>query len=578
MRPLRPGPRWFGFSRECPVPRITLILLNAALAATAALAQPVPCPVEQSSRVMSLLPPDVEAVVTVTDAARQRSSPAGRALLALTEDSGRLAETLRAWREFSRVLGWDAPSAFDELLGRRVTLVMRGVGADRVAEWAVLSEISPEAERRLYRSLRPAPRGIVNGLPVLAVENGRYELIVSRTPVADARVPRAPATMLIAPSTSSRLFDDLAPLVASSFPRSAPADVFVLVRRPGEPLYTGGPAQVASAALTAALDADGRGWTARSVSTSTAPRHGEEIVPWSRVVFEAIQEDSLVAMMGVVSASPLWDVGELLGLPRLGPLPHTISSLFGQRVALLVREVGPSASAAAPLTFASRREDTPALPPRAPAREPALAVTLAVETRNLPRIIATGDTIAASVVPVLNGQPLGGMAVVPYVEYDAGLTHDSIRAVRLAPEPRTIAAACGPAPMLTWGYGRTMPRLAQLIGAKTPPPATSPGWWVLSIVPEATADRRSPTESLRDLLARERPDPLLSQRLSVGVVRPARLDRFLHVLDPGLAEPVRGARWIDSISWDLWLSPDGSGAVCGELNVTMDVAPLRTRR
>jgi hypothetical protein len=510
---------------------------------------------------MERLPGDIQAVVVLNDAARQRRSPAADALRSLLTESGRLADIVSCWPTFSQALGWDPEACFDELLGRRVMLVMRGVSRDDVREWALLSDVTPEAEKRLLRSLKPAPRGIVRGYTVLAVERGRYQLAVARggwRPESGAQS----TTILLAPSRADALFDEMLSLLAQPGPRPTQpgrpdvADVLLILRRNVEHALSGAMPTTIDFTLRASLDKDGGGWTARLAGISATGT--VQVTPWSMTAFEGLQRGSLIAIMGVIGATPLRDLAEWFEIPRLAVPPRT---LLGQRVALVVRGV--------------EWGSTGAPSPGQPRIRQAAIVTLALETRDLSRIVSGGDTATASLVPFLNRGSVMDAAVTPVIELDPALEESTPRAVQLSPEPGAPAAAFGPDPVLTWAYGRSRRALAQVVG--TAPPETTPGWWVMSLAPRVAVTARSATEDVRDLLGRESPDPLQLQRLSVGVVRPAALERYMTGLDPGTAAAVRGSRWIESVRWDSWLRPDGSGAFEGELSVRMRSSAVVSR-
>jgi hypothetical protein len=109
-----------------------------------------------------------------------------------------------------------------------------------------------------------------------------------------------------------------------------------------------------------------------------------------------------------------------------------------------------------------------------------------------------------------------------------------------------------------------------MAGVKTGVPEGTPGWWVMSLSPADAARSMTPTESVRDLLSREMPDPLQMQRLSVGVIRPAELESAPGV-PPDLSAALRGGRWVESVRWDSWLRPDGRAE--GEVRVRMKPHP-----
>ncbi|MCC6661775.1 MAG: hypothetical protein IT437_12915 [Phycisphaerales bacterium] len=508
-----------------------------------------PAPAQPDAR-----PSGTEVTVIVREGARQRSSPAGGALAALAADSGRLSDLSVAWSEFAAELGWSTPQAFDALLGSRVMVVLRGLTPAGAAHWALLSEVTSDAEKRLISALRPAPRGTVGGYTVLAIEHGRYELAIARGGWRDDS-PH-PAVILLAPARDRDLFDALIP--ALSAPRfggeAEGGDAAVTIRRPAPPAFDGGLPRTSTVTLSATLDPDGAGWTCRLLGDAGAV---SPITPWSTAAFEGLQRDGMVAVMGVLGAPPLTELGRWLGVPSVS-LPA--GPAVGERVALVVRESGARALmpalASGAVRAAAHRD----------AGSASLAVTLAIEARDLPALIPTADTLSASLVPFLNGQ--GSAPVATAVEFDTGLRERSVRAVDLFPAKGSLAAGFSPHPMLTWAFARSRPSFQRLAGVKSGDDG-APGWWVLSLSSGEAAAACTPSESVRDLLSREMPDPLQVQRLSVGMVRPALLESAPG-LPEALTDALRGGRWVESIRWDSWLRADGRAE--GEVRVRMNTA------
>ncbi|MBL0927092.1 MAG: hypothetical protein IBJ11_05495, partial [Phycisphaerales bacterium] len=118
-------------------------------------------------------PPDASVFVAAERGAEIRRGRVGELVQAVVEQAAGLGATREAWSRLAAGLGWSEEQAFDELLGRRIVFVSRGAG-----EWAIVGEVSPGAAERLRRTLQPAPRGVEEGRPVLAVEAGAFELVV----------------------------------------------------------------------------------------------------------------------------------------------------------------------------------------------------------------------------------------------------------------------------------------------------------------------------------------------------------------------------------------------------------------
>ena len=70
------------------------------------------------------------------------------------------------------------------------------------------------------------------------------------------------------------------------------------------------------------------------------------------------------------------------------------------------------------------------------------------------------------------------------------------------------------------------------------------------------------------MLASDAPAADGRKRVSIGVIRPSRLLKFTG--QPDVLSPMR---WVETLSWDSWLTP--GGAVEGELDVRMSTDAIR---
>jgi hypothetical protein len=402
----------------------------------------------------------------------------------------------------------------------------------------VLSEVSPATVRALAEGLRPAPRAIADRMQILAVEDGRFELTIGRAP------GRENSTILLAPAAHSRLFDALLPLARQGARATGPAgaDVFILLKDgalaalSGRPFDDGGAPRYL--ALTATAD-DG-GWRARLVASSATLWGSQEALPviesWSVSAFEALQDGALAAAMGV-SAPPARDGGSgWLTLARLVPVPGGMDGLLAGRAAVVVRADGER-----PAPMAGAAPDA-----RAPAAEPRLSVSIAVEASDMEKLVEQGDRCAAAIYMRLEAGPGSG----PVELGDVLLEDDAVREMRLgAGLAPGLAKAFGGQPALSWGFARS-------------PRQPRGGWFILSLSPWGAAT----IKENRAHLAAERTDAKALPRVSVGVIRPARLARFLGDLDPGRQSALGSMKWIESIRWDAWLE---GGAVEGAIDLRM---------
>lgn len=186
-------------------------------------------------------PASCDLVVATGALGSIRATPAWRCAERFAGEMGGWERTLEAWGQVAASLEMRGEEAEREFLSSPLVFVMEGL-TDRargegVARHAVVTEISPEVERRLRERLRPAPRGLEGETPILSLENGAFDLSTS---VMEGRATR----LLISPRGSDALFDRLVGVVrgkADSRPLSeslqwgwaealAPGRVMVLYR------------------------------------------------------------------------------------------------------------------------------------------------------------------------------------------------------------------------------------------------------------------------------------------------------------------------------------------------------------
>lgn len=164
------------------------------------------------------LPFSIESAVVVGGAEHLRGTEVGEATWRALIDAGLVGfDTLEAWDALARSLKMAPQVAFDRLLGRSATIVARGLGTDRRAEWVLICEVADDTQRRLRESLRPAARGVGDASTSLTVEGGRIELALGASAHRGAGVRTAP--LILAPVASRTLFDQVrASLVSGGIP------------------------------------------------------------------------------------------------------------------------------------------------------------------------------------------------------------------------------------------------------------------------------------------------------------------------------------------------------------------------
>ncbi len=554
--------------------------IGIALAEFGASAQTAECPVCQTEKFVQGLPRTYEAVLVVNNASRQRQDAAGQALAKMLEEAGALPETARAWQDLARALDWTPDQAFDQLLGRKFTLIVRGLDGPGQPDWAVITDVAPEAEARLRERLKAAPRGNLAGLAVLAVEDGKYELMVGRGPGADPGLV-APGTdptaaVLLGPGGDNPLFTELAPSLQSRSGLASPAapwragqkdrdcDLVLMMR----PKKTGD----STLTLTATLEREG--WDAHLVCSSDLVWGSTAVrVPhaWSDGPIRILERDALLAVMGVVSGPTRPSVAFIPGIPnpaawlggaaegRLGAL--AIHPAKGRAAAAETSRAANSASGVIiadrelPRIVGTRQTEPTALlgqwcitagfeaPEGARAASEAQGLAL--------RLLGAMETGEAPADSAIKQDPSGTEPGFQTLRVDDSLPiHESLigRLTRLV----------GQEPIVSWGTRSRGPVVAA--ARRGYPAEVRNGWCVVSLSPSGEPMAEADANVLGAAGGTSR------QRLSIGMVRPAALASVLGRDD---ATVPAWARRIGLLRWDAWERADGMI----ETTVSLKMAP-----
>jgi hypothetical protein len=543
-----------------------------------------PCAPCQSIRLLSGLPENFEAAVVISNAARQRQSSAGRSLAALLAESEAFPETRQAWRGLSAVFDWPAERAFDELLGRKVTIVARGLSGSQ-PQWALITEVSTETERMLCARLKAAPRGTMAGMGVLALEDGKYELVIGRAAAAasaEAEGRESTAAVLLGPGGDNPLMEELAPslLTRSGLAAPAPAwragqkerdcDVVVLVRLSEAGIATAAQAAAArppaaTLAMTATLEEGG--WDARIACSPgliwARPDGRAEARPWSDAPIRSLESDSLLACVGVsgslrpVSSWPILAAIELM-LPAFPGAPS------GKLTAVVVSPArGTHPAGAAPprrdrafLVDGNRlitgREQRPNAAPAA--ESPQISLTLAVEADEARRAPAADSAAAGQLLSLLGRFGEASTAGALDLGDDPTLRQVPLETVPVDPAYAPLVERFfGDEAVLAWGLPRPAVRASAGEMAER-----RRAWSVASLSPAGRGWKDRDAEAL----VRIDSGPL-ERRVSAGVAHPAAL--AVCLADAAAVAP--WVRWLERVRWDVRIRDDGQ--VEGTLSVRM---------
>ncbi len=514
------------------------------------------CPPCLHDQVLQGLPASVEAIAAINNGAKQRSSPAGRALIKAVQWSGAWAETIRSWEQLSKTLDWAPDKAFDEVLGRRTSLVVRGLGSPEGPDWVVLTAVSEATQRRLRERLKTVPRGAVCGMSVMSIEDGSFQLLVAPCPEAGSRGEEG-SVVLLAPRRSEALMDEIAPSLrirslAMPVATSQACDVVIAVRPAGSTERT----------LSVTATFTGTGWDAAvACEPGLVLGNGKQVgsvTPWRDSLFKELETGSLLAVMSVVGADQMVFLPEqVASWKRLlaGLTKDAADDRGALRTGLFVRAVGP-APVAAPDRAAALRVSTDAVG-HAEGPRGRLAVCLLSESREPRATLVKGDLAMARVArTIMTGEAEPGPEATQ-IRFE--VPSSGPRSLVLGEELTVhgsleagLVRAFGEQARLSWDMVDRRDGTA---------------WWVASLSPGDAPQVRE----ARALMAHEAGES--RRRLSVGSVRPAALERWVLAVEPEAAGAFEGARFVESIRWDAWLRDDGR--VGATVNIRMMPAGQR---
>lgn len=281
-----------------------------------------------SFEALRVIPADADAVVACRSLASVRATAMGEVARAALETPA-LGKVREGWIDLSRAVGLEPEAAFDAILGERVVLALRRTDSP-LPDWTIQASVDAKTEQLLRRQLKVAPRTIVAGQTLYAVERGALELSVARS--ADRA---APARIVLAPA-GSRLFEDIVrggpegarsvldTPMGRSLADAPQGDIIVLARlRERADAWGSLVGSVGPASFTAVV----RG-------SLTHAKEGDASCPgWSEAQAREIARDAAVAVFDT-RASALAEIGDVLG----EALPEHLLALFEQSDALTGRE------------------------------------------------------------------------------------------------------------------------------------------------------------------------------------------------------------------------------------------------
>lgn len=488
------------------------------------------CEPESPLQAASRAPDVADLVIVIDRAADVAASSQCRATIRVLQEFGLFAGTAIAWNELASSMGLTATDAIRAVAGERAMLVVRFESVERPSRWALITHVDPRTERLVRERLKPVPKRIVDGQPVLMLENGRFLMATRST--KEGRDGRGSAALLVAPSDASDLFDQCLPLLAGRgahapierdplasracdlAPGELSPDVFAVYR----PRTSDEPDAPRTLMTIACVRDEGSNdaWSARiACSPDFVGEPDRKNAPGiSDRLFKAAAERAILAFAAPVSSRR--DQGS--GFSRL---------LFR-----FMSDVGPLFDGVGMVSLRERVAGD---------KEAGLEV-----------IVGTALVEDADVAPRFDA----GMATLlnRLSRADSGLAdaHDfegrfpaAVREAEIPSRALSLAAPLiGASPAARWCFA----------GASNAGP---PAWWIAQI---ASATEGSDGSTLRAVAAALTPDPEAEAPnvfATIGMVRPDALHAALPPTLRSIAPALAPLRWVSRLEWEASAHPDG---------------------
>lgn len=510
---------------------------------------------QESVDLLGSLPGSVHAAILVEDASSLRGAPAGKALERLFQSAGLLSETSEAWKQLAATLDVPPDHAFDALVGRSLLVVIEFEPSDAEpgcvdTRWAVMSRIDAGFEKRLSARLRPAPRGVSGGRPVLSLENGRFELATvdtSREKPGSDGVRRA--TAILAPASSSALFDRLVSGQGggrlSEVPgfeyvtRMGDRPIIALLRGPLPGKYAS-PESLKEAPSILAFGMRAAGdtrWEASiagnpALMTASRPPGGMASLTLPRAGIRQIAPDSMFVFAGPTDGVGFSKLPGPIGeqLSKLTGPTQELDALLGPRMLMWMH----------PADGAS-----------------GFSMSVGVQVSDVARASELGDAVLARLLRD-HACPTGpdGGRLSKELSFE-GLGPEAQRTVELRAADQVVREGQERA-FMAWSYENSGP------GPE--------GWWIASLARGgSTRAANAEIERLRIIAGA----PAEAERDVFSVVR-LRPSAFVKLAGPAVAMiPVLSSMsQVDSVGWEVFLNQDGEASGSAWLEFTKPVGPI----
>lgn len=485
--------------------------------------------------VAACMAPSIADVVLVIDhAAELAGSPRGRAAVRVLQDVGLFADSAIAWNELAAALGMNPEDALRAIAGQRIMLIVRAETVDHPTSWALITHVASSTERLVRERLKPVPKRIAGGQPVLMLENGRF-LLATRAE-RGSRDHSGDATILIASAHASDLFDACLPLLVGK-PAAAPISADPLASLASVPAQPDPGDPVPDAFMILRPRTSGEPDAPRTILTVLCAPSADFEEGWSAIIASTpdfLGEPANVAQRGI--PEPLFrSVSDHAILAFAAPVSSTRDggSGFARILYRFMADVAPLFVGQGVVALRER----PSGPDGAPSLEllvgSALTPDPEVKTRFDEGMSTLINRLTRAKATLAEAHDFEGR--FPRAVREADLTQRSLS---------LLGPLIGPSPVARWCFAEG--------GGEGESP-----WWLAQVADRAPGSDGSALRAVAASLTPDPDDPLPESFTTIGLIRPDAMYRVfpqvLRTVTPFLA-PLRTVR---SIEWRAALGSDG---------------------
>lgn len=575
-----------GVARSAPTSAPTTAPTAAPLAVPATV--PALADADATAR-LERLPIDLDLLLAIDGLAVQRLGAAGRSAEQFLRSIGAFTRTGEAWDALAKAMGQEPGDAVDALLGRHAIVALKtdSTGASQIA---VRSTVRAEVREQMGRLFKPSPRGLVSGVPVMAMGNGLIEMAAAPT---DAGQDPDCAEVILAPRGSEDIFTEMVGTLRGGEPDHAMDLAWASLRSMGRapvallirgPKAAPGPEEFF--ALTARPGVDG--WNANFIATRQMLDAGSGLLPGD--LLDAVSADAAAMPLGVAHPEALARTMRADALLFMsGPMrPVVADNLESAREARARMPMSAAMSRfgfsdaiwskVGGVGFVSVHADSPE--PGTDSRSAPIAMSVAFPVADVEAFAPLADAWGLSFAEGTSVQGQDPASPPPSVE--EGVSIDAVRALEIHGASH-LSGLVGPRGAVAWTF-------AVAAGQES---SSSPrrGWWIVCVrTGEANAqhvvdrvramarDAASPGATPGDVVFRFMSRPALMRRITGArqAVEPSLSDgpSPASALARRVRDDTSGALdWLDRVETVIRQRPTFSELYDGTISIQMRTDP-----